>query len=125
MILQNNFYTILEKTIEENNKATFKIQLNPQHVIYKAHFQGNPITPGACIVQIIKELNSIMLNKSLKITEIKNLKFINIIIPQKYPEVTVQISLLFHETILAYQLKGTVYAKEKIFAKFSFIMNHY
>lgn len=121
-MLQNNFYTILEQKIDDE-EAVFKIRFNPLYIIYNAHFRGNPITPGACIVQIIKELASLSLNKSLMIKEIKNLKFINVIIPHQYPEVFVQFSLVNDDITAIYHLKGTVYVKEEIFSKFSFIMS--
>ena len=43
-------------TILEDKGQEVKIRLNPDHEIYRAHFPGNPITPGVCIVQIISEV---------------------------------------------------------------------
>ena len=36
--------------------VSYTIKLIPSCVIYQAHFPGEPITPGVCIVQMAKEL---------------------------------------------------------------------
>ena len=55
MKLLNDLYSIISRTDGEG-RCDFTIELNPQHFIYKAHFPGEPITPGVCIMQIAKEL---------------------------------------------------------------------
>lgn len=55
MKLLDNLYHI----IDENNcdvDHTYTIKLNAEHFIYAAHFPGEPITPGVCIMQIAQEL---------------------------------------------------------------------
>ena len=80
MILKDCFYSLLETTSDAQGNYVCKVRLNASHEIYQAHFQGNPITPGACIVQMTKELSEEITTKRLQITQIKNLKFIKIII---------------------------------------------
>jgi 3-hydroxyacyl-[acyl-carrier-protein] dehydratase len=56
------------------------IRLNPSHEIFKGHFPGNPILPGVCVVQILKEIlmyqsdNKLILNYA---SSIKYLSYIN------------------------------------------------
>ena len=47
----NNLYNI---TKEEQNQTV--IQLDKDNVIFKVHFEGNPILPGACMTEICREL---------------------------------------------------------------------
>ena len=55
MKLLDNFF--ITKTINElENGYEAVLQCNPAHIIYQAHFPGNPITPGACIIQVADEL---------------------------------------------------------------------
>ena len=58
MRLNGDFYRI-ESRLEDRTlgQSGFKVILNPDHLIYKAHFPGQPVTPGVCILQIIQELN--------------------------------------------------------------------
>ncbi len=48
MKLLNNFFTIVG-----GNESCVHIRLHTTHPVFRAHFPGNPITPGACIVQAI------------------------------------------------------------------------
>ena len=50
-------------------------------MIYQAHFPGNPITPGACIIQIAQELYEQLCGHSVEILEVKNAKFLKTITP--------------------------------------------
>lgn len=76
MALINNLYNI-----EKVDKSAYTIVLNPDSVILKAHFPGQPVVPGVCTVQIAAELAEIMLKKRLRLTDIKNAKFIIPITP--------------------------------------------
>lgn len=86
MQLKNNLYTIVDKSITES-PCSFTIALNKAHIIYQAHFPGEPITPGVCIVQIGKELleeyleDYFSIKLALEIVKVKNVKFISIISP--------------------------------------------
>lgn len=62
-------------------QSGFNIILNPDHLIYKAHFPGQPVTPGVCILQMLQELLSIQMDKRLFIKNIKNAKFISMMSP--------------------------------------------
>ena len=55
MILKNDFYHIAQASVDLP-RATYEIALNAQHFIYQAHFPGEPITPGVCILQMACEL---------------------------------------------------------------------
>ena len=50
-------------------------------MIYQAHFPGNPITPGACIIQIAQELYEQLCGHSVEILEVKNAKFLKTMTP--------------------------------------------
>ena len=52
-----------------------RLQLHPEHEIYQAHFPGNPITPGVCLVQIVAELAGRQLQRHLTLHRVANLKF--------------------------------------------------
>jgi len=62
-------------------QSGFNAILNPDNLVYKAHFPGQPVTPGVCILQMIQELLSEQFGMPLYIKNIKNAKFINMISP--------------------------------------------
>ena len=88
-MLKDNFYTIKEVADSENGRIC-RVSLNASHPIFQAHFAGNPVMPGACIAQMIKELAADYLETSFFISAVKNMKFLKVINPLENPEVSVQ-----------------------------------
>ncbi|MBP7102414.1 MAG: beta-hydroxyacyl-ACP dehydratase [Bacteroidales bacterium] len=120
-MLKDSFYFLIETSSDTENNYMCKIRFNASHEIYQAHFKGNPITPGVCIIQIAKELAEMLNGHSLMITEIKNLKFLNVIIPHEFPEVDFQLTFIRNEENKALSAKVLVFAGEMVFAKFSLL----
>lgn len=116
-MLKDDFYTLMGTSTATDDSYICKVRWNASHEIYQAHFPGNPITPGACIVQITKELAEMLTGYSLMIHEIKNLKFINVIVPKEFPEVDFQLALTRKEEDEIFNAKVLVFSGEMIFAK--------
>lgn len=75
MTLQNYLYRILN--VEETPEGTlYSISLIRECPIYKAHFPEMPVTPGACIVQMVEELAADHLQTGLQMTGVKEAKFL-------------------------------------------------
>ncbi len=92
-MLLKDFYNIekLEKTGE--GKYTAGIFLNKNHDIFKGHFPGNPVTPGVCMMQIIKELSQEILKSSLVMTSSSNVKFMALINPEQNPSLQLELEI--------------------------------
>ena len=89
MQLKNNLYTIARKQLEEGfSGSQYELELIPSSVIYQAHFPGEPITPGVCIVQMGKELVEDALQQELHISYVKNVKFLSILTPTQSASAT-------------------------------------
>ncbi len=78
-------------------QSGFNVILNPDHLIYKAHFPGQPVTPGVCILQMLQELLSVQYDKQLFIKNIKNAKFISMMSPVTDSRVSVLFSSVTQE----------------------------
>ena len=122
-MLKDDFYTLMETSTDTDGSYVCKVRWNATHEIYQAHFPGNPITPGACIVQIAKELAEILNGHSLMISEIKNLKFLNVIIPHEFPEVDFQLTFTRNKENKALSVKVLVFSGEMIFTKLNFSLS--
>jgi 3-hydroxyacyl-[acyl-carrier-protein] dehydratase len=101
-MLLDNFYTIIDQgeSVDANIavddpviKFNFTVQLDPDHPVYKGHFPGNPVVPGVCQVQMIKELTSAILKADLVIHKSENIKFLSMIIPSVSPLLKVSIDI--------------------------------
>lgn len=88
-MLLNSFFHIAEKDFS-GVEPVFSIRLNPMHEIYKAHFPGTPITPGVCQIQIVTELLSLYLGCGVRLSDVKNIKYMAVISPEETAELTVR-----------------------------------
>jgi 3-hydroxyacyl-[acyl-carrier-protein] dehydratase len=116
-MLKDNFFSILNYTLTDNQKADFTIGLNPQHTIYNAHFPNNPVTPGACIIQMAKELFSFLQQTDCTIRKIKTVKFIHPIVPAIYPIVNYQMEWGKRTQDEPYYVTINVYRENIVFSK--------
>ncbi len=70
-----------------------KVHLNKDHAIFKGHFPGNPVMPGVCMIQIIKELTEKAIGKNLFLSVSSNIKFMAIINPEINPDLELAIDI--------------------------------
>lgn len=120
MQLREHFYTIRQKGGEDASPS-YDIRLNAGHFIYQAHFPGEPITPGVCLLQIARELLEDHLQRRLEVKAVKNMKFLAVVSPVETPDVTCRFDKLEPgtDTIRA---QATVLRPDKEFVKLSFTL---
>ena len=101
-------------------------------MIYQAHFPGEPITPGVCIVQIGKEvIEDLLLEQSsvsrrLEIIKAKNIKFLSVISPNETPILTYQVRKLgYSDDNMTIETQIVVNSDDKSMAKISLVMKLY
>lgn len=109
-----DFYTVNNVAVAEN-KATANITINKDHDIFKGHFPDNPVTPGVCMMQIIKELTEDVVGKKLMMQSSSNIKFMAIINPDKTPDLV--LSLDISETEKGYKVKNITSFDETVALK--------
>lgn len=80
MTLKNYLYKVLNVK-ETPEEVTYSISFNQECPIYKAHFPTMPITPGACIIQMVEELLEDHLKMNLQTAGVKNAKFLRVLKP--------------------------------------------
>jgi len=119
MILKDNFFRV-KNSCQTETGFDFSIEFNPEHFIYQAHFPDNPVTPGVCIIQIIKELLTEILHCNLFLKKVQNIKFLNVINPLENREVTFSISILPEDND-THKISAVVQNAENIFAKLSML----
>ncbi|MBP7781042.1 MAG: hypothetical protein KA051_02815 [Paludibacteraceae bacterium] len=91
MLLDNYFY--IEKQEKDEEDFLFLVRLNTEHPIFNGHFPGNPISPGVCNIQMIKECAERIMGCQLRLDNIKQCKFSNLIIPSSELRITISIRL--------------------------------
>lgn len=84
-MLIEGLYKIISTENAENGISAM-IHLNKDHAIFRGHFPGNPVMPGVCMIQIIKELTEQTTGKNLFLSVSSNIKFMAIINPEVNPD---------------------------------------
>lgn len=107
MILEN-FYTIKSITKNDDNRYVVIILVNEEHPVFEGHFPGNPIMPGVCMMQIIKELTEQMTERSLFMQSVSNVKFMALINPFVNPELKLELEFVFTDDNLV-KVKNTTF----------------
>jgi 3-hydroxyacyl-[acyl-carrier-protein] dehydratase len=119
-MLKDDFFTIKEVTATETGR-TFRVVPNVSHPIFQAHFAGNPVMPGACIVQMIKELATDDADAPFFIRTVKNMKFLRVINPQETPELSVQLTCTPYEEG-ALSVSALISDGDRIFSKATLLL---
>lgn len=91
-MLLKDFYTVNSLDVAES-KVSANITINKNHEVFKGHFPGNPVTPGVCMMQIIKELTEQIVEEKLFMQSSSNIKFMAIINPEVNPELNIALDI--------------------------------
>ena len=94
------------------------IKVNENHDVFKGHFPGNPIMPGVCMMQIIKELTEQITESSLFMQTLTNVKFMALINPFINSKLVLELDINTTEDGLV-KIKNTTYFNETIALKLS------
>jgi 3-hydroxyacyl-[acyl-carrier-protein] dehydratase len=90
----NSLYKIREIITGDNrSKFSVVIELNPDHEIFKGHFPEIPILPGACMVQILKELLIYHSETQLILKNALSIKYLSFINPLENNVINVNIEM--------------------------------
>lgn len=96
-MLSGNFFDIRSFTQDASDATrqqfTVVISLHAAHPVYQGHFPGNPVAPGVCQIQILKELVEKAVGAPLNLREADNIKFLSMINPQLNPLLECTISI--------------------------------
>lgn len=112
-----NFYSVKQTEDLGNGKYLIHILVNSKHEVFKGHFPGNPVMPGVCMMQIIKELTEGISNKSVQLTSMTNVKFMALINPETNSELRLDLEIIpIDEGV---KVKNTTYFDETTALKFS------
>lgn len=103
-MLIEGLYSIIDFK-QEDSRVTASVKLNKAHKVFEGHFPGNPIMPGVCTIQLIKEITEQAIGKELFLSVTSNVKFMAIINPEKND--TLQLVLDISENEGTIKVKNT------------------
>jgi 3-hydroxyacyl-[acyl-carrier-protein] dehydratase len=81
-MLIEGLYTV--QSLDQNEQeVNAQVKLHADHDVFKGHFPGNPIMPGVCMIQMIKEITEKVTEKALFLSVATNVKFMAKINPEE------------------------------------------
>ncbi len=79
-MLREDFYEVLRWSVRETGLEA-EVSFRSEHPVFAAHFPHRPIVPGACLLEMVKELAEQEMGCVLRITEVPNMKFVHSLTP--------------------------------------------
>jgi 3-hydroxyacyl-[acyl-carrier-protein] dehydratase len=86
-MLKNNLYFI-KKIATTSSSIDAHVELSVQHAIFEGHFPGHPVLPGACMLQMVKELLETFFEKPLQLAKADDVRFSAMVDPTVNKELT-------------------------------------
>ena len=81
-MLEGDFFYITElETNEALTKAMLRFEAG--HPIFSGHFPDQPVVPGVCLMQTVKEIAERVLGKDLLLIRADYLKFLAFVVPEE------------------------------------------
>lgn len=86
-MLQNDFYFV--NAVQRGDQTVdCRISFHADHDIFKGHFPQQPVVPGVCMIQIVKELLEEQTGYSLMLQQAPQVKFLQLILPATEPDIS-------------------------------------
>lgn len=114
-MLLNDFYIITGFNHAEG-AVDAELEINAGHRIFEGHFPGQPVTPGVCMMQMIKEIAEKTVNRKLQLKKAADLKFLAIIDPTQNNKVSAKLSYTESEGLL--NVSATIFKEDLVHFKF-------
>ena len=80
-MLLNDFFTIID-TESSASEIWAALSINANHKIFEGHFPNQPVVPGVCMMQMVKEIVEQILGKETNLVKATDMKFLAVINPQ-------------------------------------------
>ena len=81
-MLLGDFYTITKPAVL-GNTIRAEIRLNPAHPVFAGHFPGQPLVPGVCMMEMVKEIFEHTMGSPCRIVQSDIAKFLSMIDPRR------------------------------------------
>jgi 3-hydroxyacyl-[acyl-carrier-protein] dehydratase len=117
-LFNHDLYTF-DPVRENNGSLLALVKLNGKHAIFRGHFPDQPVLPGVCMLEMIREILEGSLQQKLRITGGPLIKFLSMIVPDKNPEFLVEIN--YEPKNGSIQANGKIFRDQAVFMKYSLV----
>lgn len=92
MRFEDRYYHV-EDCRSEGGHAVFAIELLPDCDVYAGHFPGNPVCPGVCHIEMLRECVVRLTGKNLFISSIRQCRLTSVATPSACRQVELTVDL--------------------------------
>ena len=117
-MLLKDFYTLVEMDSSDKENVKAVVDLNKDHEVYKGHFPGNPVVPGVCLTQLIKEVMENIEAKELMLVYADNIKFMSIVNPEVNSRLQIDLKVKYDEEQNLIKVNSVTHFNDQVFYKF-------
>lgn len=115
-MLRNDLYST-GSVVKKNSAHWVSVKLNANHAIFNGHFPGQPVLPGVCMLEMVREILEEFLQQKLRISKGPLIKFLAMIIPDKTPSFTIEVNYETKESMIL--AGGKIFHEQVIFMKYN------
>ena len=115
-MLLNDFFKINE-TESSASEIWAELVIKPDHKIFDGHFPNQPVVPGVCMMQMIKEIIEQVLGKATNLVQAAEMKFMAVINPQENNLIQATIKYTADESGVI-NIQASLYKDELVHFKF-------
>ena len=117
-MLLKDFYTIVEFDSSDKENVKAIIDLNKEHEVYDGHFPGNPVVPGVCLTQLIKEVMENAEGKELSLVYASNIKFMAVVNPEVNNRLQIDLKVKYDTEENIIKVDSVTHFNDQVFYKF-------
>lgn len=99
-MLQNTLYTIENIHQQGENRFVVTLKIDPQHGIFKGHFPEQPVLPGVCLMEMVREILNEIKGSSFLLSQAQNIKFLKVVDPTTDSTLKFDIEILEKENAI-------------------------
>ena len=70
-MLKDDFFYI-QSVSDEQGVISASLEINAAHKIFQGHFPGQPVVPGVCMVEMVKEVTETVTGKEMFLQKIED-----------------------------------------------------
>lgn len=115
-MLLNDFFKINE-TESSASEIWAELVIDANHKIFEGHFPNQPVVPGVCMMQMIKEIIEQVLGKATNLVQAAEMKFMAVINPQENNLIQATIKYTADESGVI-NIQASLYKDELVHFKF-------
>ena len=94
MKFEDYYYKVYSMHTDWTDTMSLHVGFLPECDIFRGHFPGRPVCPGACNLQLIKDVAQRLTGHKLLVSAIRQCRFTALATPEACPEVDVQVDII-------------------------------